>query len=94
MINTTHPTNTHWCLWYHNPYDKKWDLNSYKKLYEFNTLEDFFKLYNNWLQVLPDVSQGMFFLMRKISNNYIYPMWEDKSNRDGGFWSFKDQSVF
>ena len=39
---------------------------------------------------MPSVSEGMFFLMRKIDDNtYINPLWEDTYNREGGFWSFK-----
>lgn len=91
--NTNHKTHTSWCLWYHNPFDKKWDLNSYKKLYEFSSLEGYLALYNNWDEYLPEVSTGMFFLMRKYPDNYIYPLWEDKYNRNGGFWSFKVDST-
>lgn len=85
-----HPTHTSWVLWYHNPVDKKWDLKSYTKVYEFSSLEDFWKLSNNWDTYLPQVSDGMFFLMRRLKNgNFINPLWEDKYNRNGGFWSFK-----
>ena len=85
-----HRLNTNWCIWYHNPIDKNWDLNSYTKIYEFQTLEDFCKIYNSWAECLPHISEGMFFLMRKLDNgSYINPLWEDKYNRNGGFWSFK-----
>ena len=84
------PTHTSWVLWYHNPVDKKWDLGSYTKVYEFSNLADFWRLTHNWDSCLPQVSDGMFFLMRRLSNgNYINPLWEDKYNRNGGFWSFK-----
>ena len=86
----THPLNTSWCLWYHNPVDKKWDLGSYTKIYEISTIEDFWVLFNNWDKYLPCVSDGMYFLMRKFSDeDIIYPLWEDKHNVRGGFWSFK-----
>ena len=85
-----HKTHTAWTFWYHNPIDKNWDLNSYTKIYEFHTLEDFCKIYNSWDDCLPHISEGMFFLMRKLdSGSYINPLWEDKYNRNGGFWSFK-----
>ena len=86
-INNTHTT---WAVWYHNPSDKNWDLKSYSKLYEFSNLEDFWKLYTNWNEYLPTCDEGMFFIMRRLKNNcYINPLWEDKYNRNGGFWSFK-----
>ncbi len=90
QITGVHKTHTAWTFWYHNPIDKNWDLSSYTKIYEFQTLEDFCKIYNSWDEFLPSVSEGMFFLMRKFSNgNYINPLWEDKYNKNGGFWSFK-----
>lgn len=83
-------TNSPWCYWYHNPVDKKWDLASYTKIYEFDNLNDYCLINNSWDDCLPSVSEGMFFLMRKIDDNtYINPLWEDTYNREGGFWSFK-----
>ena len=38
---------------------------------------------------MPKVSEGMFFLMRKIGDVCIYPQWEDPNNTNGGYWSFK-----
>jgi hypothetical protein len=85
----TNLTHTKWVVWYHDPQDKNWTLNSYKKLYEFNDLEGFWDLYKEWNNVLPNIYDGMFFLMRKVNNSIIYPLWEDKHNKNGGFWSFK-----
>jgi hypothetical protein len=87
--NKTNPLNTKWCVWYHNPMDKNWSLNSYIKLYEFDSIESFWDLYKNWDDYLPKIYEGMFFIMRKLEDNLIYPLWEDKHNRNGGFWSFK-----
>jgi translation initiation factor 4E len=90
MDDKTHPTHTSWALWYHNPHDQSWDLKSYTKVCEFQSIEQFWLLYKNWDTYLPKVFDGMYFLMRKLKNgNYIYPMWEDKYNKRGGFWSFK-----
>ena len=52
-------------------------------------MEDFWVLKNSWDMCLPKVYEGMFFLMRKLDNQCIYPQWEDKNNRQGGYWSFK-----
>ena len=87
IINKTH---TSWILWYHNPIDKNWSISSYIKIYEFSSLQDFWRILNSWNSCLPPPSEGMFFLMRKLKNgNCINPLWEDKYNRTGGFWSFK-----
>ena len=85
-----HLLNSKWVVWYHNPSDKSWDRDSYKDILEIESLEDFFVLKNSWEKCLPLVSEGMFFLMRKLkSGKVIYPQWEDINNKHGGYWSFK-----
>ena len=85
--------NSKWVVWYHNPSDNNWDLKSYKNVFEFNNLEDYFKFLNTWENNLPELKLSMFFIMRKIDEyEYIYPMWEDKNNKMGGCWSFKVDS--
>ena len=85
-----HLTNTKWIVWYHNPSDKNWNLSSYKDIIEISSLEDFCVLKNSWNSCLPDINEGMFFLMRQNQDKTnIYPQWEDKNNRDGGYWSYK-----
>ena len=91
-INNIKPqfkTNTKWILWYHNPSDKNWTLSSYKDIIELSYIEDFWVLKNTWDKCLPNTSEGMFFLMRKYTDYYILPQWEDKNNVNGGYWSFK-----
>jgi len=86
----SHPLNCNWVVWYHNPADKSWTTDSYKDILEIHSVEDFLVLKNSWEQCLPTVSEGMFFLMRKLKNGQvIFPLWEDKNNCDGGVWSFK-----
>ena len=85
-----HMLNSKWIVWYHNPSDQSWTIDSYKDILEIDTLEDFLVLKNSWEQCLPQVSEGMFFIMRKLSTGQvIYPQWEDVNNRQGGYWSFK-----
>ena len=86
---TEYPLETKWILWYHNPSDKNWDLNSYKDILEINSVEDFCILRNSWNLCLPKITEGMFFLMRKKDDTCIYPQWEDRHNRKGGYWSLK-----
>ena len=89
-IQKMHPLNTAWIIWYHNPNDKNWEIDSYKSILEISTLEDFLVLVNSWDKCLPKVTQGMYFIMRKFKqNDIIYPRWEDKYNKNGGYWSFK-----
>ena len=94
LTKNKHPLNSTWVIWYHNPSDNNWETSSYKKLYEFNTLEDFFTFQNTWKNNLPRLNLSMMFMMKKLDNyEYIYPMWEDTNNQPGGCWSFKVPSL-
>lgn len=85
-----HPLHCRWVVWYHNPADKSWTIDSYKDILEIHSIEDFLVLRNSWNQCLPLVSEGMYFLMRKLpSGQAVYPLWEDPNNYNGGVWSFK-----
>lgn len=85
-----HVLNTNWIVWYHSPSDKSWNKDSYKSILELNTVEDFLVLEKSWLDYLPSVIEGMYFIMRKLENGtIIFPQWEDINNKEGGYWSFK-----
>lgn len=85
-----HKIQNPWIVWYHNPSDTDWSRNSYKDIIEITSIEDYCVLKNSWNSCLPNVSEGMFFLMRKLENgDTIYPQWEDPYNIKGGYWSFK-----
>jgi len=79
--NINHPLNTPWVLWYHSIDEIHWTKDTYVKVAEMNTVEDFLGVYNNF----ESFGKGMFFLMRKD----IFPQWEDESNINGGYWSYK-----
>ena len=81
MEEEIYPLNTNWILWYHPLDEPNWTKDTYIKLTEISTLEKFFKTYNSF----SSFNKGMFFLMRKD----IFPQWEDESNINGGYWSFK-----
>ena len=76
-----HDLDIQWTLWYHDPDDKKWDIDSYKKLIKFNTLEDFLTYYES----IGTFINGMFFLMKED----IIPIWEDSNNINGGIITYK-----
>lgn len=83
MDKDGHVLHTEWTLWYHVPNDKKWDKESYKKIIDITTIEDYWRIHN-YLKAA-HLENGMYFLMRKN----ILPMWEDSHNKNGGSWSFK-----
>ncbi|MAD50599.1 MAG: hypothetical protein CMC95_04805 [Flavobacteriales bacterium] len=86
--NSTFTTSSHklhdtWNLWAHLPHDTSWNLESYKKITTFKSVEEIIALN----QALPDVliKNCMLFLMR----DGIQPIWEDPKNRSGGCFSYK-----
>ena len=74
---------SHFCLWYHNPNNKNWDLSSYTNIVEFNSIQEYW-IYNELFNY-DVIINGMFFLMKKD----IKPMWEDIKNIEGGCISLK-----
>ena len=83
-----HNLNDTWVLWFHNPVDCNWGIDSYKKITEISTVEDFWKL--NEVINEDHVINSMLFFMR----DGINPMWEDKKNIDGGCFSYKISNKF
>ncbi|TDH73021.1 uncharacterized protein CCR75_003098 [Bremia lactucae] len=84
---TKHPLQNRWVLWYDNPKKRhstdSWEENL-KNVYTFNTVEDFWCLYNNIL-VPTKLSIGSNYHLFKEG---IRPMWEDPINAKGGKWIF------
>ena len=70
-----------WCLWFHELFNNDWSIESYKKLYTFDNIAEFWMLYNN----IKSLNNGMYFLMK----NDILPIYEDNDNINGGYWSIK-----
>jgi hypothetical protein len=72
-----------WILWYHDPNNSDYSLESYIRIMEVKTAEDFWS-------ILEAISQeawnsGMFFFMRKGYR----PLWDAPENDKGGAWSKK-----
>lgn len=70
-----------WTLWFHNINDNNWTLSSYIKLYSCFNIAQFWGLFNNHYEL----NKGMFFFMKDDIN----PIYEDKRNISGGYWSMK-----
>lgn len=79
----THDLQDTWTLWAHLPNDKDWGITSYKKICNFNTVEDTLSVIEN----IPNdiIKKCMLFIMRQD----ITPIWEDDRNRHGGCFSYK-----
>ena len=76
-------------LWYHSIIDKNYSKKSYTNL-SVDLEEQKIKTINELWQVYKGICNGnfiagMFFLMKED----IMPMWEDKNNINGGYWSLR-----
>jgi len=80
-MSSNHQIHTNWVLWYHPIDEPQWTKDTYTKVAEIDSVENFIGVFNNF----KSFNKGMFFLMRKD----IFPQWEDESNINGGYWSFK-----
>ena len=83
---TIHKLNDKWSVWIHMNNDKNWAINSYKKIYCFDTLENSIKLIENLTNEI--LQKTMIFFMK----NDINPIWEDPNNREGGCFCYKIDS--
>jgi len=72
-----------WTLWAHLPHDTDWSINSYKVIYDMETVEGTIAIIETLPEVL--VKNCMLFIMR----HGIKPIWEDPRNRNGGCFSYK-----
>ena len=69
-------------VWAHKTNDSDWSDASYTRLYEINTVEQFW----GCVKVMQDfMEELMFFVML----NDAVPRWEHESNRHGGYFSRK-----
>lgn len=83
MTDDTATLSTSWVLWYHDPNNSDYSLNSYIKIHTFNTPTEFWSVVE---AISPDAwNSGMFFLMREG----FRPLWDVPENDKGGAWSKK-----
>ncbi len=76
-------TKTGWTLFYHDPNNESYVVESYIPLITFHTVEELGAVIK--LMKPKHVLNGMFFLMREG----IEPIWESIDNRNGGAWSIR-----
>jgi hypothetical protein len=72
-----------WILWYHDPENKDYSLDSYVKVADVSTPQQFWSVVDS----IPKEAweSGMFFFMRKG----FPPIWESPEHEAGGSWSKK-----
>jgi hypothetical protein len=75
--------NSKWRVSIHNIHKSDWNLESYDDIYEFDSIGNFWRFFNNF-QMLDKINNFVF-----IMRDGITPIWEDLNNRNGGICSFK-----
>uniref|UniRef100_A0A171A8L4 eIF-4F 25 kDa subunit n=2 Tax=Triatoma infestans TaxID=30076 RepID=A0A171A8L4_TRIIF len=81
-LQIKHPLQNSWTLWYiENDRRKDWKQNL-KEIISFDTVEDFWSLYNH-IKAASELKQGCDYCLFKKG---IQPMWEDAANKEGGRW--------
>jgi translation initiation factor 4E len=80
-----HPLQNRWTWWYDNP-GKKTSQSSWgdhlKRIMTIDTVEDFWRLYNNIVKPSQLVAGSDYHLFKES----IEPKWEDPANLKGGKW--------
>nr|QBH73398.1 eukaryotic translation initiation factor 4e [Franklinothrips vespiformis] len=77
-----HPLHSTWVLWYYEKNNSRdWSENQ-REITQFNTVEDFWSLYNH-IKLASELRPGCDYSLFKKD---IMPMWEDGANRNGGRW--------
>jgi len=80
-----HPLQNRWTMWFDNPGKKatqqSWHENL-KKVLTFDTVEDFWRLFNNIVPASKLSSGSNYHLFKEN----IEPKWEDPANENGGKW--------
>ncbi|MBN3288034.1 IF4EA factor, partial [Polyodon spathula] len=77
-----HPLQNRWALWFFkNDKSKTWQANL-RLISKFDTVEDFWALYNH-IQLSSNLMSGCDYSLFKDG---IEPMWEDERNKQGGRW--------
>ncbi|MFT7806392.1 eukaryotic translation initiation factor 4E-1A [Arapaima gigas] len=77
-----HPLQNRWALWFFkNDKSKTWQANL-RLISKFDTVEDFWALYNH-IQLSSNLMSGCDYCLFKDG---IEPMWEDERNKRGGRW--------
>jgi len=80
-----HPLQNSWTLWFFKPdkvdRNKKWE-DCQRSIITFNTVEDFWALYNH-IELASKLNAGCDYSLFKEG---VKPMWEDDRNRRGGRW--------
>ncbi|KAI0903922.1 translation initiation factor eIF 4e-like domain-containing protein [Ustulina deusta] len=86
-FNVKHPLQNRWTLWFTKPASGKGDNwnDLLKEVIIFNTVEEFWGIYNNIAPVSELAMKSDYHLFKEG----VRPEWEDPQNKHGGKWSYQ-----
>lgn len=70
-----------WNIWFHSLNDNNWSIDSYHLISPIEYIEDLIYIIKN----IKNINNGLYFIMK----SGISPIYEDKNNINGGYWSFR-----
>ena len=76
-----------WILWYHDPDNRDYSLDSYVKIADISTPQQFWTIIDSISKEAWE--SGMFFFMR----SGFKPLWDAAENEAGGAWSKKIEAA-
>ena len=82
-MTDSHKLQSSWCFYVHHSMDTDWSIESYRKIMEMKSVEDFILFFKEIPSSLFD--HYMIFIMR----DSIQPLWECTENEKGGCFSTK-----
>lgn len=85
-----HPLQNSWTLWYYDQEKGKTWEQCQHQITTFDTVEDFWSLYNH-IKMPTEIKSGNDYSLFK---NNIRPMWEDEQNKNGGRWVISLQKFY
>lgn len=74
--------NDTWSLFFHDPNDVSWAHDSYTRIADVGTVEEFWKIFDH---IAPHAHEGIWFCFRE----HVFPCWDDPGNIKGGCLSIK-----
>lgn len=84
-FNVKHPLAHEWTLWFTKPPSGKQDWNELlKEVISFDTVEEFWGIYNNITPASDLAPKSDYHLFKRG----VRPEWEDPQNRHGGRWAY------
>ncbi|KAI1818305.1 translation initiation factor eIF 4e-like domain-containing protein [Poronia punctata] len=86
-FNVKHPLQNKWTLWFTKPSSGRGDNwnDLLKNVITFNTVEEFWGIYNNIAPVSELALKSDYHLFKEG----VRPEWEDPQNKHGGKWSYQ-----